>query len=335
VLYKRPDNPNWWIRFRIRGREIRCSARTRNRAQAERLEKRLRDNVWSQSELGETSHTWDEATARWLKEKASKRSLARDREAFEAVAEFLHGAALREITPEHLAKLRQIIEKGRASSTVVRLLAPVKSVLRAATTWGWISRVPTIQMPKIERGEPRFITRQEFEKLAKELPPHVRAMARFSVETGQRYSSVAKLQWSAVDLKRRHAFVTSSTSKSKRPIAIPLNTAAISILKGQIGKHDTCVFADQLGRAPVGSVKTAWHKAVERAGLKGFRWHDLRHTWASWHTMAGTPPIALKELGGWASLAMVERYSHLSAGHLAQWAEAGTKTGTAIKAKRR
>jgi integrase len=324
VLYKRPDNPNWWIRFRLRGREIRCSARTRDRAQAERLEKRLRDNVWGQTELGETNRTWDEATALWINEHASKRSLARDREAFDAVAEFLHGVALRDITTARLAKLRQILERGRAPATVVRLLAPVKSVLRAAVTLGWIAKSPTIQMPKIERGEPRFISRREFEKLAKELPPHVKAMARFSVETGQRYSSVAKLQWSAVDLKRRHAFVTSSTSKSKRPIALPLNSAAVAVLRWQKSKHPVYVFTDQLGRAPVGSVKTAWLKAVKRAGLEGFRWHDLRHTWASWHTMAGTPPIALKELGGWASLVMVERYSHLSAGHLAKWAESGT-----------
>jgi integrase len=334
MLYKRPDNPNWWIRFSIRGREIRCSARTRDKAQAERLEKRLRENVWSQTELGETNHTWNDATKRWLIEKASKRSLVRDKEAFDAVADFFTDVALRDVTTERLVKLRQILQKGRAPATVVRLLAPVKSVLRAATSWGWLAKAPALPMPKIDREEPRFITRKEFEKLAKELPPHLKAMARFSVETGQRYSSVAKLQWSAVDLKRRHAFVTSSTSKSKRPIAMPLNAAARAVLRAQLGKHDTYVFADHKGRAPVGSVKTAWLKAVKRAGLEGFRWHDLRHTWASWHTMAGTPPIALKELGGWASLAMVERYSHLSAGHLAKWAEAGTKTGTAARNKR-
>ena len=56
-------------------------------------------------------------------------------------------------------------------------------------------------------------------------------------------------------------------------------------------------------------------------GLRDFRWHDLRHTWASWHVQAGTPLLVLKELGGWASLDMVLRYAHLSADHLAEHAE--------------
>jgi integrase len=51
------------------------------------------------------------------------------------------------------------------------------------------------------------------------------------------------------------------------------------------------------------------------------RWHDLRHTWASWHVQAGTPLAVLKELGGWASLDMVLRYAHLAPGHLADHAE--------------
>ena len=56
--------------------------------------------------------------------------------------------------------------------------------------------------------------------------------------------------------------------------------------------------------------------AHARAGIQDFHWHDLRHTWASWHIMAGTPVQVLKELGGWASLEMVLRYAHLSPAHL-------------------
>jgi hypothetical protein len=57
-----------------------------------------------------------------------------------------------------------------------------------------------------------------------------------------------------------------------------------------------------------------------RAGLPNLRWHDLRHTWASWHRMAGTPDSALQELGGWASADMLQRYAHLAPGHVAAWA---------------
>jgi integrase len=70
---------------------------------------------------------------------------------------------------------------------------------------------------------------------------------------------------------------------------------------------------------PLGSANTlAWRKALKRAGIENFRWHDLRHTWASWHRQAGTPTHELQRLGGWRSSVMVERYAHLAPDHLAR-----------------
>jgi integrase len=65
----------------------------------------------------------------------------------------------------------------------------------------------------------------------------------------------------------------------------------------------------------------AWRQALERAEIKDFRWHDLRHTWASWHVQAGTPLNVLQELGGWESVEMVRRYAHLSSEHLAGYVD--------------
>ena len=82
----------------------------------------------------------------------------------------------------------------------------------------------------------------------------------------------------------------------------------------------------------------AWQAACKTAGLAGFKWHDLRHTWASWHVQNGTPLPVLQELGGWKSIAMVQRYAHLAPSHLAQYAgNAGLRKGTkpAQTAKRR
>ena len=65
----------------------------------------------------------------------------------------------------------------------------------------------------------------------------------------------------------------------------------------------------------------AWYGGLKRAGIDNFRWHDLRHTWASWHVQNGTPLFVLQELGGWESVEMVRRYAHLAADHLAPFAE--------------
>ena len=67
--------------------------------------------------------------------------------------------------------------------------------------------------------------------------------------------------------------------------------------------------------------KPAFRKAVKRAGLKDFRWHDLRHTWATWHIQSGTSMDVLQTLGGWQSIEMVKRYAHFSAEQLAVDAE--------------
>jgi integrase len=64
----------------------------------------------------------------------------------------------------------------------------------------------------------------------------------------------------------------------------------------------------------------AWKKALLRAGIDYFRWHDLRRTWASWHIQAGTPLNVLQELGKWTDYKMVLRYAHLAPEHLAQHA---------------
>jgi integrase len=68
----------------------------------------------------------------------------------------------------------------------------------------------------------------------------------------------------------------------------------------------------------------AWGKALQRAGIEDFRWHDLRHTWASWHVQRGTPLHVPQELGGWKSVEMVRRYAHLSGDHLAEYAQSMT-----------
>lgn len=105
-------------------------------------------------------------------------------------------------------------------------------------------------------------------------------------------------------------FQTSQRAKRGRTIAFaPLR------LESQRGKHAQSVFTYQ--GAPIVQLNTkAFRKALAGAGIEGFRWHDLRHTWASWHVQNGTPLHVLQELGGWASSDMVRVYAHLSIEHL-------------------
>ena len=93
--------------------------------------------------------------------------------------------------------------------------------------------------------------------------------------------------------------------------SVPLNEMALSVLRKQIGKHPTEVFTF---RGPtIMQVNTkARTAALERAGLENFRWHDLRHAFATWHRQAGVRTHELQRFGGWKTRAMVERYAHLA-----------------------
>ena len=116
------------------------------------------------------------------------------------------------------------------------------------------------------------------------------------------------------------AWIHADQAKARRAIPVPLNAEAIRTIQKQHGKHPTHVFTFR-GRTITQVSMKGWYAALQRAGIDDFRWHDLRHTWASWHVQNGTPLFALQEMGGWESSEMVRRYAHLAAVHLAPYAD--------------
>jgi integrase len=177
----------------------------------------------------------------------------------------------------------------------------------------------------------RWLTTGQAERLLEHLPEHLKAVARFSLATGLRKRNVVELEWSQVDLQRRIAWVHPDQAKARKAIAVPLNAEAIVVLRDQAGKHVCRVFT--YSGLPVRQVNTkAWRKALERAGIEDFRWHDLRHTWASWHVQAGTPLHVLQELGGWESVEMVRKYARLAADHLTEYADRLSRPRVAMNA---
>jgi integrase len=152
------------------------------------------------------------------------------------------------------------------------------------------------------------------------LPVHLSTMARFALATGLREANVTGLQWSQIDLARRVAWIHADQAKNGRSLGIPLNKEAVVLLRKQIGKHPDYVFTYR--NRPVKKCNTkAWRKALRKVGISDFRWHDLRHTWASWHVQNQTPLHALQELGGWSDIRMVQRYAHLAPEHLSGYAD--------------
>lgn len=274
------------------------------------------------SHSSSVNKTWDDAVERWLFEKADKASLHSDKCIIRWLAPYLSGQALSSIdrVVVDAIKLRKI-ETGVANGTVNRMLALLRSVLRRAVyEWEWSGVVPRVRLLREPTRRVRFLSALQAQRLLEQLPAHLARMAAFSLATGLRKSNVTDLQWSQVDLSRCMAWVHPDQSKTRRAIAVPLNQDAVRILSIQAGQHPTHVFVFK-GQTVAKVSTAAWKKALKRAGIDDFRWHDLRHTWASWHVQNGTPLNVLQELGGWESAQMVRRYAHFSASHLTIYAE--------------
>lgn len=315
-LYRRKDSPFWWVKFPpIRGesKPLQQSTGTTDKRQAQQVHDRLAAARWEQARLGvKARHSWEEAVVRWLLETKHKATHEDDKAKLRWLDPYLGGKHLDEIDRTLIDRIKFDREKVATAGTTNRYLALIRAILRRASNeWEWVERVPKFKLFREAEGRVRSLSREEFERLRLELPEHLADMAVFAVATGLRQANVKGLEWRYVDLERRHAWIPGSKHKNGKPHSVPLNEMAMAILRKQLDKHPARVFTFR--GEPIEQVGTkAWRAALTRAGIEDFRWHDLRHTFATWHRQAGTPTHELQRLGGWKTGAMVERYAHVA-----------------------
>ncbi|WP_020395624.1 tyrosine-type recombinase/integrase [Thiolinea disciformis] len=326
-LYKR--GTTWWVRFTApNGERVRESTGTDNKTQAQEYHDQLKAHYWKIQKLGEKpDYTWQQAVVRWLDEASHKATLSDDINTLKWLDKFLGKKCLNEINRNVIDLLKRAKQSEKVSNaTVNRMLALVRAILRKAVNdWEWLDKSPYIKLLPEPKRRIRWLTSQQATRLLSALPSHIALIARFSLATGLRQRNAVELEWSQIDLERRLCWVHPDQAKARKAICVPLNTEALEVLQEAKGKHPTRVFTFK-GK-PVGQVTTkAWYRAVKESQLIDFRWHDLRHTWASWHVQNGTPLHVLQELGGWESIDMVRRYAHLGAEHLSTYAEAVCQT---------
>lgn len=305
--------------------------------------------------------TFDDACMRWLEEKAEKKSLNDDRSRMAFWLAHFEGVRLKDVTEQRIysavnkmsnRKLLEIwkIQAAAAqkngkpapvysaspvtTSTKAKHLALMKAILRAAERdWKWLEKAPVIKVPAVRNKRVRWLEHEEAKRLIEECPEPLKSVVKFALATGLRRSNIINMEWQQIDMQRRVAWVNPEDSKSNRAIGVALNDTACKVLRDQIGNHHKWVFVHmKAGIRPDGS-KTpsvrkmrvddqgSWNAACRRAGIEDFRFHDLRHTWASWLIQSGVPLSVLQEMGGWESIEMVRRYAHLAPNHLTEHAK--------------
>jgi integrase len=316
-LYKRKDSQYWWVKITIPGQPpVQRSTGTEERVAAQEFHDRLRAELWRVSRLGESpTYYWEDAVLRFLGETQHKRDHQGDRRRLQWLHAQLEGTPLQHIDRDRIERIMQA-KHHRAAGTVNRYLATIRTILRKAEReWGWIERAPVLRMRVEPRRRVRWITQEEAARLLAALPAHLAPAAEFSLATGLRQANVLGLRWAQIDRERQHAWIHADQTKAKRDLGVPLNSRAMTVLRRCEGKHSEYVFTYR-GEPFQGVDNQTWKRACRRAGITNFRWHDLRHTWASWHVQAGTSLHTLMELGGWACYEMVLRYAHLASNQL-------------------
>ena len=270
--------------------------------------------------------TFAQAIERYLAAKAKKRSLDDDRRLLEHLKlAFGADTPLAEITAGRISayKIERLRTKVRRDSemrdicpaTLNRELAALRHLFRLARDeWEIVSSAPRIRLEKEPQGRLRWLTGEEAARLLnacrESRNPDLTDLVELALFTGLRRGEALGLTWDRVD--RARGVILLSVTKSNRRREVPLNSRADAVLSRRGSKDSGLVF----GTRKWDHFRHAWEGAVERAKLSDFRFHDLRHCFASWAVQGGASLQEVKDLLGHHSLAMVLRYSHLSPEHL-------------------
>ncbi|WP_109477649.1 site-specific integrase [Paraburkholderia sp. C35] len=330
------------------GERIRRSCGTQDRKEAQEYHDKVKAELWRSAKLGEKpARLFEEAAIRYLAEESEKRDYESKERHLAGFGGLLAGRALHTITRAEVFDALPVEDqrkyrKGQkvSTSTRNRYLATIRGMFNSAVKWEWLDVAPKLKETPVSNSRIRWITPEQARSLLVAIPTTwLRDITEMAFNTGLRWKNISYLEWAQVELVRRRAWIHPDQAKGKKPIGVPLNDAAVAVIRRQLGKHEKFVFVNN--DAPrQKSDFPQWRRACEKAGVLPFRFHDTRHTWASWHVQNGTPLNVLKELGGWADYDMVLRYAHLAPDQLSQhantvtfWAQPAPDTSGAVVRK--
>jgi len=242
--------------------------------------------------------------------KSNKRSWDRDERSTRCLAVAFGGRRLDAISTLMVERYKTDRLKQVAPATVNRELACLKHMFNKAIAWNLTPTNPVkgVRLLRENNVRARCLDRQEIARLLDELPEYLQPLVQCALYTGMRKGELLNLKWQDVDLESDT--ITVRTSKNDQGRFIPIAPELHEVLSGMMGREDF-VFSGP-GRDRIRSFKAGFDKALKRAGIEDFRFHDLRHTFASHLVRNGVDLLTVKELMGHKTLAMTLRYAHLS-----------------------
>ncbi|MBI4231201.1 MAG: site-specific integrase [Planctomycetes bacterium] len=244
--------------------------------------------------------------------KKSPTTIRREEEILPRLEATFGDRRLLQVTQEDVEAFQSRRKDQVSAATVNREMIVLRRLLSKAVEWRYLWDSPARRVKQLrEQNRPfRYLTREEADTLVAACVGHVRVVVLVALHSGLRRGELLALRWRDIDFAR--GVLTVANSKSGRMRHIPMNETLREALHGVeriVGSP--YVFCNADGK-PYGTVKTGFWGACRRAGLEGVRFHDLRHTFASWLVIEGKPLAVVRELLGHASFEMTLRYAHLA-----------------------
>lgn len=253
---------------------------------------------------------------RWSRKNRRASTARRNKSLLEQLLKFFGDPKLRDIRTREVEAYKSRRADHAKPATVNREIASLRHLFNLAIKWDYVTENPVAR--KVEfLEENNTITRcladEEEGRLMASLPQHLKAIAKFALHTGMRRGEILNLTWPDISLENGLIRVRPESSKGKRHREIPIDEVAREVLS-ELPRSIDCPYV--FWNPDTGDVrkelKTAWLSAVKRAGIKDFRFHDLRHTFASRLVQREASLVAVKDLLGHSDIKTTMRYSHLA-----------------------
>ena len=238
---------------------------------------------------------------------------------------------LADVAPALIVEQRDRLLRGktvkgvqRSPSTVNRYLAILSHVFTTALKeWGWVEENPLRKVSKKTepKGRVRYLSDDERERLLQACKdsdnPYLHMIVVLCLSTGARKMEILGLKWSDININR--GTITLYETKNGDTRVLPLTGYALKLFKEHAKvrklKNDYVFPSDKVDK-PM-DIRAPWEKALKKAEIDNFKFHDLRHTAASYLAMNGATLAEIAGVLGHKTLQMVKRYAHLSDPHTA------------------
>jgi integrase len=327
-LYKRHDSPIWWLSFSANGKRYRKSAETEDKYLARRIlksiEGKIAEGKWfPEARTKETEYNFRELAERYSAW-AEGRQKAYARWKFYIIKQltgrFGDMMILNRFNTHMLEQFQsERLKKGNKPATVNRLIAVISHMFTKAVDWNMMDKgvvtAITVKMLPENNKRLRYLSQEECTALVNACEFHLKPIVIAALNTGCRKSEILALRWDThIDLK--HGFILLDKTKNGERREIPINATLKAVFQELTRGIDIpYVFFDRTTGKPYKDVKRSFPSACKKAGIKDFRFHDLRHTFASHLVMAGVDLTTVKELLGHKDIKMTLRYAHLAPSH--------------------